>query len=110
MNTMIMITQQFVLTLFRNDVWRRIKIMIWTSVTKPASTTFIGRFVQKYSKNSHRKFGFSDIRVSKKAELFLFCFLFVFLLSQFRIFEGKKAIKTMLVAGRRNKIYIDTEM
>jgi len=38
---MIVITQQFVLTLFRNNVLERIQVTVWTTVKKLASTTFI---------------------------------------------------------------------
>jgi len=54
-NTLIMVTQQIVLTLFANNVWGRIKLTIWTTVAKPASTTFIGCFVQNYRKNHTEK-------------------------------------------------------
>jgi hypothetical protein len=32
--------------------------MIWTTVTEPASTTFVGCFVQKYRKNHTEKSDF----------------------------------------------------
>ena len=45
--------------------------MIWTAVAKPASTTFILCFIQKYRKNHTEKSDFSNVQVSKKAEVFL---------------------------------------
>jgi hypothetical protein len=75
MNTIIMITQQFVLTYFVTTYGEKYK-MVWPAVTKPASATFMGCLVQKHRKNHTEKSDFSNVQVSKKAEV-SFSLLFI---------------------------------
>lgn len=86
---MIVITQQFVLTLFRNNVLERIQVTVWTTVKKLASTTFIWCLVQKYRKNHTEKLGVPTYEWVKKQKYSICAFYSYFYCNSFGSSKGK---------------------